>query len=211
MPIGTFNPSFNGQVTRGQTVDETFATIRAGAGVGTNVGANELVHLHGNVTTDHFDYNYRYIVHFDTSSIGADKTVTAATFDVYVNSKVNNEGMTNLALVKPTPASATDVIAADYNIANWPATRQATDLSIAGITTSARNIWTLNATGLANINKVGTTTLGLIFSNDVDDSGATWQSDDDSLVNGDYAADTNKPQLIVTYVSGGSGLQNKIW
>jgi hypothetical protein len=217
MPTLTFNPdgdpettSVDGSVRR--TTAGNFSTIRTSAGnTATDDGAsNQAPVLEATTNSDEYGRMDRGVFLFDTSSLPDGAEIISATFELYVSAKTDGFSGGAISLVTTTPASNTALVAADYNIANWSFTKQATDLTIASITTSAYNTWTLNANGLASISKTGITKFGLVTAYDADNSAPTWSSAAIADLTWNTANGTNKPKLNVTFTAS-SGLQNKIW
>lgn len=99
----------------------------------------------------------RAFLPFTTSSIPLNATITAATMSIFATSKANNDndGSDLLDLMQTTQASSAQLVVADYN--NIGAPTGATSLDITSVTTSAYNVFTLNATGLTWIKKSGQT------------------------------------------------------
>lgn len=206
LTVTTTNPdpnpestSVDGNVAR-EGVNETFGTIRAGAGT-TAYPSNALLHayyLNSTTTSNQYEGLYRFIALFDTASIPDGDSISAGTFSLYGRSQTTALGNQACALVASTPASNTDLVAADYG--QTGSTRFATDLS--SWNTAAYNDWTLNASGLAAISKTGVSKFATRSANDLDNSAPTWASADSSNY-GCYAADqadtTNDPKLATTH------------
>lgn len=152
----------------------------------------------------------RAFLPFDTSSISSSATISAATLNIYVVSKVNgvNDGTDTGVLIQTTQASSATLVQADHtDVGN---TAGATSLDITSMTTSAYNTWTLDATGLSWIKKsgeaascgttAGYTCLGLREGHDI--AGSMTQN-----INGDFVTfstseqtgTTQDPYLSVTY------------
>lgn len=131
---------------------------------------------------------------FDTSSIGSGATITAATLYVYISTVTNNDSAA-LAVVGSTPASNTAIVTADFDQVGT--TRFASDWSLAAFGGGGYVGFSLNASGLAAINKVGITKMGLRLDRDLDNSeptgvnSVTWRT-------ADYTGSTNDPYLSVT-------------
>jgi len=217
MPSLIFNPdadtettSVDGKVQRSGSAS-TFSTVRTSAGTLATDDATSaqapILQSDGSGNCGRID---RGIVLFDTSTLPADLVeITSATLELYVSSTTSGFGG-KLALVVTAPASNTALAASDYNIASWTMTRQATDLTISALTTSAYNTLTLNAAGIASIATSGITKFGLVTDWDADNSdpgmgggqktdAVTWQT----------AEGANKPKLTVTYtlpITGGAFL-----
>lgn len=140
---------------------------------------------------------------FDSSSIPDTDTIDSATFSVYVTAKDTGGGdfTDEIAMVDVTPASNTAIVATDY--VNSGTTKQATNLTIASITTSAYNDWTLNSTGLGNISKTSITKFGLRQEDDRANTEPTADATDQiSSIRADYVDQTgtsSDPKLVVVH------------
>lgn len=151
-------------------------------------------------------YIKRAFLPFDTSVLPNDATIISVTVNLYVTAvnDTDNDGDDWVNIVGPTTqASATALSTADFDQCgsiNNPA-EIATRIDIGNINTSAYNVWTLNATGIALISKTGNTLLGAREGHDAIDSSTTGSKI--TFYSSDNA--TNKPYLEVTYsVPGGS-------
>jgi hypothetical protein len=176
-------------------IDKTFANIRTTAGqlANSDQANNTGVNLSSNATTNHYNNMARSIFLFNTSAIPTGATITAATFGVYIISKLNDLGMTNahaaLSLVGATPISNTNLVADDFTYTRWTFTRYATDIAYNNVTVNAYNTMALNAGGLAIIGKDtgGMTKLGLTFGVDTDAGTPAWVSSKSTQYGIDYA------------------------
>lgn len=141
---------------------------------------------------------------FDTSAIGDDDTIDDATFSIYVTAKTNSwtSGVTSFSLVDSSPASNTAIASSDYQGAL--ATLQASAKSISGVTTSAYNDFTLNATGTGNVNKTGVSKFGLRIENDRADSEPTFSGGKTANINvafADTSGTSTDPKLVVEHTA----------
>lgn len=125
-------------------IDETFATIRAGAGTASNdtAGTQLDVLLSESTTASQYDILRRAFLLFDTSSIGGD-TIDSGTCGTYASLIQDSIGEAcAMSLVTTTPASNTAIANSDYG--NVGDTKQATDYTFASAGTSQYNTHTLN-------------------------------------------------------------------
>jgi len=187
----------------------TFAVIRGNTGqlAGPNDASNYGINLTSTTASTKFNNMARSIFLFDTSAIPADATITAATFGVYIASKLNDLAMTEahaaLALVGATPATNTALVAADFNLDYWTMTAYATDIPYTSVNTSAFNTMSLNAAGLTLLNASakgagGMAKLGLTFGVDRLNETPNWVSSKTSRYEIYYADSANDPYLDIT-------------
>lgn len=185
-------------------VDETFTTIRAGAGVNADDSAATMnvCRLIATATTDQFSRLGRGFFLFDTSSIPDSEEINSAVFSLIKDaSSSTGLGDTNADLVASTPASNTAIAAGDYG--NVGSTRFATGNSISSMNTGSYNDWNLNSSGLANITTTGISKFAVRLKWDFDNSfTGTWASTAETDFNApsaDTADTTSDPKLVVTH------------
>lgn len=181
-----------------------WATLRAdGTSVGYDTTSSiEAVFISGKIT----NYNAgRNIYHFDTSGIPDTDVISAATFSVKFTGSGSNAESThpaNGALVGVT--GTPDENTSDYGKINE--TRYAdTDVLIEDVyNTAGYADWSMNATGVAAINKSGDTYLGIRGSNAFSDATTPTAR---SYAMGYFAAasgTTNDPKLVIEHAAGGN-------
>lgn len=195
----------DGRVFRAPAPSEVWATIRAGDGTNSNdsaSGADAGTGLDADDAANPSKYTYlgRAFFLFDTSSISDTDSVDSGTFSLYITSKNDALGGGSVRMVTSAPASNTALANGDFT--SQGTTAQATDLTISGITTTAYNDWTLNATGLSNITKTGVSKFGTRLARDADDSTPTWAtaaSENILFYYADQASTTNDPKLVVVH------------
>lgn len=195
---GTGNTTVDGQIRR-HNVNESFATIRGGAG--TEAMPTDTImypYLAASSTQDQFQQLGRAIMTFDTSSIDDLATITGAVFSGYSGGKSNALGTMDMILVGSTPAANNNLSSSDY--AQLGSTSFGS-IAYADFAASQYNDITLNASGLAAISKTGITKLGLVGSWDFNGSfSGTWSSTKASYIVVNTSENyTNKPKLTVTY------------
>jgi hypothetical protein len=183
-------------------VNETFATIRAGAG---NQGGLEtttldrIAALDASTTSNQYDQLHRSVLNFDTSSIPDNATITEAALFLWVNFKNNALGSNDLHISGHTPASTASVPATEFG--NFGNTSFGS-VAYADVITGQYTEITINSTGLAAINKTGVTSLGLRLEWDINNSttGLVWASGATTRYEAYFADDaTRKPRLVVRY------------
>jgi len=194
--------------------EETFSNARSAAGTSNAyTNTSDIVPLiRTAATTDLWNLFRRGIFLFTTSALTGEAVISSAVFSVYVNTKQDDFGGGALSMVTSTPASNTTLDNADYG--NLGTTKQATDVNIADITTSAYNDWTLNATGIGNISLTAITKFGLRITADNDNSSPTWGADNQrqqtNITLSDNAGTTQDPKLVITYTLGGGSGPSKL-
>ncbi len=197
----------DGRVYR-QGVNESFASIRTGIGTTSEVTvANGYIWLEASATSNQFSSLRRYIGMFDTSSL-SNTYIQTATFSLNgAMTKINTLGLSDseagAGITSVNPASTSNLVAADYNIANWGATKYATDIGFSAWSNTAYNDFVFNSSGLASINKAGITKLGCRLAIDIDNGSPAWISLATSRLGlsfADQAGTTQDPKLVVTYV-----------
>lgn len=209
--VAVTNPSSSQNLTvdnvyTGVAVSESFASIISGAGsVASDNGATgKAIALIASTTTDQFVELRRGQFVFDITSIPSNAIITSATFKAYVTAKVETIASQSMSLVGTETGSNAAIIQNDFSLVQ--STKLATDKTLAGLTTSAYNTYTLNADGLAYLqSKVGTSTakLALRLASDVAGTAPTWGSGNEASVTIDFADNaSNEPTLSITYRIG---------
>lgn len=162
----------------GNSTDNTTAALRVGD---TNV-----------------DEQYKALVSFDTSSIPDTATITSATLRLVRGTISGTNPFTTHG------SCVADIVTGGYGgssafaITDWQAAATASNVATMSnpATNGAASTGTLNAAGLAAINKTGTTQLRLTFTlDDNDDLGYDYIG----FYAGENATVANRPQLTVTY------------
>lgn len=196
---GSVSP-VDGNVSRGG-VNETFSTIRAGSGNSfTNTPTTVEAWLRGSSTTNQFDYLFRGIMCFDTSSLGASAVISAAVFSGYGSSKTSGLGSDNIHVCGATPAAFDTLANSDFGQVG---STSFANIAFASFNTGAYNDFTLNSSGQTHINKTGITALGWRLGWDLNNSfGGTWGSFTSTYMyvrSADQTGTSEDPYLTVTY------------
>jgi len=148
---------------------------------------------------------YRAFLLFDTSALTSEATISVAVLSPYITAHNDdyNDGYDYVRVITTNPASNTDLVPADY--AATTTTQQSADKDLtAGITDSAYNDFTLNATGLSNVSKIGISKFGIREGHDIDNQTIGDTSGTYSSITMNFADNgTDKPKLVVTYTVGG--------
>lgn len=152
--------------------------------------------------SDTWTYMARSFLLFDTSSLGADAMLQpgANTLNLYGTINSNQFSLTGY-LVTAVPASNTNLVATDYNKANFGTTNLLTAV-VSSFNTSQYNAYTLNSTGESTVSLTGITKIGFRNSADVADSPPAWAANQTSDFSYNAADNgSNKPTLTITYSS----------
>jgi len=201
-PAAGANSPVDGPVHR-DGVNESFATIRAGAGNGAYPDATTAyINNTGNGSTGFVDWR-RGIILFDTSALTSGATISAGVLSLYIKSEYVQIGNIGECLVSANPANTNNLVNADYAIANFGTTELATRRSITSDNNpNAYYGFTLNASGLSNVSKTAISKFGNLNSWDFDNtngstggsggSGWSWATADDT-------SGTKDPKLVITY------------
>lgn len=198
----------DGRVGR-QGATQTWASIHDGAGtyVTTGTPANQYIpFIDATATTDQWENLTRAFYLFDTSAVSSD-TISSATFSVYpavtpVDTFVTNTN--TVALTSSSPAADNTLTTADYNQVGT--TDFATRKAVTAFTTGAYKDYSLNASGLSNIDGAGISKFALRIGRDIDNS-PSWESNKEAAPNlywADQTGTTNDPKLVVEHAAGGT-------
>ncbi len=198
---GTGSAPVDGIIYR-NGVNETFSTIRGGAGTLSDDTGAELDHqlsTFPTATTNQFTTLSRGITGFNTSTL-AGEDISSATFSLYLVQVSNGLGSTGIDVVSVTPASESSLSSSDYAVANFGSTIFATN---SGTTLNQYHDWTLDSNGIAYINKSGNTMFGTRLEWDVDNSfGGSWSNKTGTRRNyrtADQTGSTEDPKLVVVH------------
>src|SRR3990167_6907639 len=205
----TFYPNGNtadGGVSRGPGSPEAWTTIRSSAGTAVNnTGTCSLpTYIYSpNTSGDTWGSLYRGSFVFDTSPIEDTDTISSAIFSLFCCGKSDTLSITpDLNIYGITTGSDTNIVAADYNIANWGA-EWSTAITYASWSTVAYNDFALNGTGVAAVSKTGMTKIGTRNANyDIANVAPTHSVSGDSFVEGNFAdtaGTASDPILVVTH------------
>ena len=161
----------------------------------------------GETDTDYYII-FRAFFPIETSDLPDDSVISAATFNVYVASKQNddNDGDDFIRVVQTSQASPDSLGLADYDqcgSVNNPEAG-APDIDIGSISTAVYNTWTLNATGTGWISTSSFTYLGLREGHDALDNAYVGATNTENSINStfsDYGGNTRDPYLSITFTS----------
>jgi hypothetical protein len=186
-------------------VNETFATIVAGAGTGgtDDAGTDVFCYLKASATTDQYDQLRRLFFLFDTSTIGAGSTISATTCSLWGIGKDAGLGQTDLAIVSSNPAANTALADADFSTLGSTSFGSVAFGSFTSNNTAYTDI-AMNASGLAAISQTGITKYGARLDWDRSGTfGGVWGAGLTAYYQvdmADNASGTAKaPKLVVTF------------
>lgn len=186
----------------------SFATIRGQTGVqGTSTsGTSNEVYLQATSTSNQYNELDRSIIFFYTGpTIPSTDTISSATLTLTGKGSKSSALGESVAITGNTQASATTITNGSFDIANFGSSDYANRIIISsGWSTSAGNVFTLNSTGIAAIQKGGTgvTKFAMRLSGDVDNSAPTWTSgglDDANSCSADTVGTSSDPLLTVVH------------
>jgi hypothetical protein len=190
---------------RRQGVDESWATIRAGAGNdGFSPTSWQVIEITASATSNQWASLGRSIFTFDTSALTASAVISAATLSLFVSSVRDDDALVpNVDMYAATPTSNTAETNSDFGQIGTTSLTGA-PIAYGSFSTAAYNAFSLNGTGIAAISAVGISRFGARnASYDVANSApATWTSGHSSYVAAyfaDQAGSANDPKLVVTY------------
>lgn len=196
--------SVDGHAYTGPAGESSWSTFvaRAGNAAVDNAAIIEALYIQSEATSPQWRYLYRSIFLFDTSSLPDDATISAATLSLYGQGKSDALGITpNVNVYSSNPASNTALAAADFSSLGATAFCGSA-ITYAGWNTSGYNDFTLNASGIAAINKSGVSKFGARNANyDAAVATPSWSSNKISSMEV-YCAEQGsgyKPKLVVTY------------
>jgi hypothetical protein len=173
--------------------DAIWATAHDAA-TGSGTGGQGWARVKARATTNFWQF-FRAALVFDTSAIPDGATIDAARLTLVMISKTD-AFTSSVGVVASTLATDTALVAGDYD--QFGTTDLATQRTIASLSATGAEVFTLNAAGLAAINKTGNTRLAIRISDDISDAEPTWSSNATSQIR--YEDDTGTvPALAIDY------------
>jgi hypothetical protein len=197
MAVDTFFSSYDMPARRYYSSGESWATIIAG--VGNSADGYFQVYTFAAPTTNTYQYLTRMIVGFNTSSLPDGMTMTSAEFSMVCMSKYDGLAWTpQVALTNGTPGDP-PYTQDDYN--DRGSTELASRKAYADFSSGTRATWTLNSSGISNINKTGWTHIYVRLGQDVDATPGTWGYTNSYVrfYNTNSAGTLDDPKLTITY------------
>lgn len=188
-------PSLAGEVYR-SGVNESFSTIRSGAGTDVDTTEGEVA-LASNSTTNQYGLLVRTIILFDTSVLPANASITSANIGVQANTVATNLGTTTMELVSSNPASTSVLATSDYSTLG---STSFSSVALGSISTSSSTTFTLNASGISNISIGSISKFGFILGWDLNNNfTGTWASINSTTVFWKPITNLGFGTLTVTY------------
>jgi hypothetical protein len=197
----------DGRCMNGVT-DNTWTVMQGGAGTSAQDSSaqDEGTFIQSSSTTNQYVQMSRCPFLFLTSSIGSD-AISSATFSVVGYSK-GDPGSWGISMniTSSAPASNTALVGGDFD--SFGNTEFSTDISYASFNNAGYNNFTLNASGIAAINKAGVTKLGAREGSfDIPNSAPSWSSGRFAYLAVKYADTTGTsedPKLVVVHAPAGA-------
>ena len=188
----------------------TWATVIGGAGNDANSSGDgdSGMQMESDSVSNQWSQVGRAVWQYNTSTIGSD-TIDSSTISFYGSGKGDNLSITpDINVYSAAPASASDVVAGDYD--SLGSTAFSSVITLANISTTAYNDFALNASGITNINKTGISAFGTRNANyDVAAVAPTWSNDTGSWIffnTADQAGTTKDPKLVVVHSVAAAGI-----
>ncbi len=160
----------------------------------------------------------RFLLNFDTSALGAGATITAATLSVTPSLIARDDHADFVRVVTNGGASNNDYSTSDYG--TFGTTAQSNDVNVSSMSAGTYVDFTLNATGLSNINKTGITKFALRCGMDINntaptpaDSDCATNSADGTIVfynSADTSGTGSDPKLVITYTPATGGRKRTV-
>jgi hypothetical protein len=178
-----------------------FATLQAGTS-GSRTSADNLnlgLFLVGSPTSE-FAWMSRIFILFNTASLGAGATISAATLSLCQDASYVGLGAFSVNIVSSSPAANTSLTTADYDAVG---STSFSSLSSFTYGPGSYNNFALNSSGIANISKTGVSKFAGRLGWDFDNSFGGSLVPDGVSGFGGYAAEqsgtASDPKLVVTY------------
>jgi hypothetical protein len=206
--VGAGGGPCDGYIARYVTAGNSFSNIRTGAGTSvsntTTAGTMARLGCHG-TNTDEFLTIRRAGFSFDTSAVGAGSTVSTVRFNAYAANAYSFNTYDAfdtisymLYLVEFNPVYPATIETTDYNSFGtdvWGGVGYDGWVGVDGYNE-------FHLIDVANLNKSGTTSLGVLLDSDFNNTALTWKAGADFAVGvrwADYTGTASDPYLTVNY------------
>jgi hypothetical protein len=194
------------------TTGGTWDNIREGVGTGSDSdnATGNVIYVGMNSNDTLFADLVRCPFLFDIHTLGVGSEIESVIESIYGGEKYNNISLSPIANIYSCVLdSNTDIIASDYNYANWGITPYSDNITYADWNETGFNPFTYNAAGIAVVDaaKTGILCTGVReTAYDVPDSQPPHVETTNAVAMGCVFADngSNKPKLVVTYIPGNS-------
>ncbi len=203
----TYYPSLDGTLCRSNG-NETWATIHdASSGLGcidsgdSNYLGDILV-LSGS-PSNKWGQIMRRMTLFDTSALPDSDNINTATLSYYSDVASTDNYTQTIDVASSSPGSDGSFADTDYALSHYGATIYATKTIASYSTGGVYNDFSLNASGIANVSKTGTSRFSTRLSSDVTNSEPTWQTGQTRSIawarSLAHAGTTEDPKLVVSH------------
>lgn len=182
--------------------DAVYATAR-NAATGNVLATNAFTTFSDNSTAAGVFETGRPVATFDTSALGGSAIISATVISWFGHDPAPTAFNDDTNCYSVVLANNNQLVAADYAIANYGTTQFATSINYAAWDTTGYNPYTLNASGISNINKTGISAFSFRSVKEV----AGTSPDGDTYISSYYAdaaGTANDPKLVVTYTISGN-------
>jgi len=209
---GSGNTTVDGQVTEG--TDDTHTNMRNDTGNGSDDTdtSEQFMQTRTGSTSNKFTELSWSIFTFDTSPLTVDAVISSADFSLVVTLKNNELGSPSYHVIETEPASNNALVDSDYSTFG---TTSFSSIDYADIDTNVYTDWSLNSSGILNIDKVGISKFGVVDSWFLNDNfTGVWGSSDSTNITGrfsDYAGTSVDPKLTITYSTGSTFKPKILW
>lgn len=211
-PSAGTNVPVDGRVGSGATLITDWASkvSHVGDNSSSTDVANSAGRMRSHSTTGNWDIMYRGIFGFDTSSIPDGDPISSASFSLFGFASTLDDFSSSLVVDRTVPASTSALADSDFDVTQWDGVEQATArITGAAWSVAGYNDFTLNGTGIGNIDKTGLTWFGTRLDADFDNLEPTWVSSNNTNIRchfADQTGTTNDPKLVVEHgVAAASG------
>ncbi len=192
----TINDSYYASASSGYITNSTqWSDDWAGAN-GTDKNTNDIIVGSDMSVANSYKWHRGYVI-FDTSLIPDDKDILSATLYLYGEQDASTTDF-SVVIQSGQPTYPHDpLVLGDYDKSNYSG--DGGSLNTSSFTTSGYNSISLNETGIAWINKTGTTKFCLRGSQDIAHTPAAGQAQYVRFYSQEYAGTSRDPYLVITY------------
>lgn len=181
------------------SVADTFADLQSGAGTGSSNGATLEPYLESNGTSNKWNEIDRAFMNFNTGpTIPSNAIIDSAKLTLFCSAK-SDKFSQSVGVTGATPASKSTLVNADY--AQVQGIDFITRVTLTALTTGGTADYTLNASGIAAIQKGGSaiTSMAIRLSSDIDGIAPTWAISTNANAQFHAASQTSPALLTVVW------------